>query len=367
MSDSKRPRKMCGGRSERYEERRAQRGAQRAIAPGWSDAAAAAVLAALHATCTQHNKIVSVTKHMLLSSQAARASFVRALDLSTAERAAALELVDLHAQKCAAASGEEELKARVEVFLRPLRRRRAAHPPPQDLELPTQEVGERTFHEWLSDKPEEDRLRPIARSERTVSGVDSWPLSWLAGETGVVCYERVAARVQRERGGRADAGFARGLVKTAVLPTAVANASDHYALVTRDGVERYMSVNEVARAFGVAEGGTLMHALTQTKAVTANQAVTCLGRSVHVGVARAIVRELLKRGTLAAGLRYGSAYSGIDTFAEAVEIELGSEWTYEFASESDRIPREALLEAWSARGLRAASESPPLDVRGRRS
>ena len=43
------PRRYSGGRSERYDERRAARGVTRAYAPGWSDAAAAAVSAGIRA------------------------------------------------------------------------------------------------------------------------------------------------------------------------------------------------------------------------------------------------------------------------------------------------------------------------------
>ena len=88
------------------------------------------------------------------------------------------------------------------------------------------------------------------------------------------------------------------------------------------------------------------HVLTRTNTLTVNQAVSCLGRSVHVGVARALVRELLRRGVLAKGARYGSAYSGIDTFAAAVDVELEGSWTYAFASESSKAPRKALMRAW---------------------
>ena len=100
-------------------------------------------------------------------------------------------------------------------------------------------MGDRTFHEWLSeDASSTDHLREIGRSERTVSGIGRWPMGWLQG-TGAVCYERAEGRVQRERRGRRpEAGFVRGLVKTAILPTAVANASDHYALVTSEGAAR---------------------------------------------------------------------------------------------------------------------------------
>lgn len=50
-------------------------------------------------------------------------------------------------------------------------------------------------------------------------------------------------------------------------------------------------------------------------------------------------------------MTYGSAFSGIDTFAAAVEAELGCDWAYLFASELNDRVRLALLSAWSAHGL----------------
>ena len=71
--------------------------------------------------------------------------------------------------------------------------------------------------------------------------------------------------MEQERGGRADVRFVRGLVKTRVLPTAVANASDHYVVISPGGRGlRYMSVNEYARAFGIPHESPLCYMLTAT-------------------------------------------------------------------------------------------------------
>ena len=81
-----------------------------------------------------------------------------------------------------------------------------------------------------------------------------------------------------------------------------------------------MTVQEVCRSFGVPAESPLASVLEDAKGpLTANQAVGCLGRSVHVGVARRLVATLVARGTVAKGMTYGSAYSGVDTFAAAVE------------------------------------------------
>ena len=95
-----------------------------------------------------------------------------------------------------------------------------------------------------------------------------------------------------------------------------------------------MSVQEVARGFGVPKIGPLIDEDARgghdALSLSPNQSVACLGRSVHVMSAARIVDTLLARDVLSRGLSYGSAYSGIDTFAAAAT---GGEWSYEFASE----------------------------------
>ena len=85
--------------------------------------------------------------------------------------------------------------------------------------------------------------------------------------------------------------------------------------------------------------------------MTANQAVSCLGRAVQADVARAIVAQMVAEGALRPGCKYGSSFSGVDTFAAAVEAELGGDWSYVFAGECFPPARCALLHAWSRRGL----------------
>ena len=353
MSLPEQPRKLGGGRSERYEERRGARCSRYANAPEWGDAAAAAVFKGIHGLCDSGVGITAAVQG-LLSNSAERTAFVRALPVGPFGRANADEVMDWHAERYSEAENLKEQKQKARSFLGPLRKRaHTACATPGVLELPRMECGERTFHEFLSADPERtDRLRDIRASARSLEGIKRWPLGWLVCP-GAVCYERMAARIAKERSGKADARFMRGIVKTQTLPTAVANASDHYILVTSEGEARYFSVNEVARTFGVPEAGSLYRMLTKTEALTPNQAVECLGRSVHVGVARSILRELGSRGLLPQKPRYGSAYSGIDTFAAAMEAEFGDEWTYEFASESDRIPRKGRHPARGTRGIAA--------------
>ena len=69
----KKPRALGGGRSERYESRRVARKAERAYAPSWSDAAAAAVLDQLHKESAREGKqIVEYTRTVLTSAARAK-------------------------------------------------------------------------------------------------------------------------------------------------------------------------------------------------------------------------------------------------------------------------------------------------------
>ena len=95
-----------------------------------------------------------------------------------------------------------------------------------------------------------------------------------------------------------------------------------------------MTVEETMRAFGIPAGSRAWKELRSSQCpLGAAAAVSCLGRGIHTGVARQLVKKLVADGTVAPGCIYGSAFSGLDTFASAVEAELGRDWTYEFASE----------------------------------
>jgi hypothetical protein len=255
-------------------------------------------------------------------------------------------------------------EAQMQSILKPLRDRFSSRTPVGALVVPLARHGPATFHGWLSVDPQRDRLRSIKKNNRILLGLSKWPLDWLE-EPGVVCYERAQGRVKRERpacDGSPDVEFTRGLVKFTELPTALANASDHYVVVAPGEEPRFMSVEENARAFMVPRLSSLMGVLTTPKSqgglLTDIQAVSCLGRSVHVGVARQIVLLLKARGLAYRGMRYASAFSGIDTFAAALEQEFGDNFTYLFASEKNATVRKALLAAWSGHGL----ESGQCDV-----
>ena len=305
----------------------------------------------------QKLQICKCTMQMLCSSTAMVGFVQRAKALtSVADGELLAEVIGVHSEKLARVlqeQGEQAAKAATRRMLKPLRERVAKQPMVAALKVPTAQAGPRTFHAWLAKEPAQERLRDIHRGKRILAGLRRWPTGWLK-RAAVVCFERAAGRVKQERGGKPNAAFMKGVLKRAELPTAVAQAADHYVVVAPGETPRFMTVEEVARGFGVPAAGSLM-AMLSGPTLTTVQAVSCLGRAVHVGVARQVVAMLLARGTIGPGLRYGSAYSGIDTFAAAVEAELGDQWTYAFASESGKVPRAGLLAAWEQRGLTAAA------------
>jgi len=200
-----------------------------------------------------------------------------------------------------------------------------------------------------------ERLRSIAKNERVKRVVAKWPTSKLQ-QAGVACIERAVGRLEEEHpnwDGKPTTAFMRGLVHTDTLPTAVGSAADHYVLVEKGGSVRWLSVPEQARAMEAPRGNLLMRGLTG-KSLTATQAGIALGNGIHVASARSLVRSLVRRGQLRTGMTYGSSWSGVDTFAAAVEEEMGGEWQYEFASEEKERLRDALLASWGARGLTRA-------------
>ena len=246
------------------------------------------------------------------------------------------------------------MRAVVKAFLKPLRERRAARTEPGELNVPAAAAGPKTFHAWLSAKPGKDRHRPISKSRRILDGVSKWPLGWLK-KRGAVCYERAAGRISSERGGRPDSAFMRGVVRVRELATLTGNSSDHYVILTPGKEPRFMTVEETMRAYGIPAGSRVWKELRSSSCMLgAAAAVSCLGRGIHTGVARQLVKKLVADGSIAPGCTYGSAYSGIDTFASAVEAELGTGWKYEFASEQAASTRGCLGKIWRPRGLTLA-------------
>ena len=89
--------------------------------------------------------------------------------------------------------------------------------------------------------------------KRTRRGIGAWPLGWLCreGTEGVVCFERAKGRIDKEHGGTPNEKIVKAVVKRDELLTLTANPSDHYVVLSPKAGPRFMTVQEVARAFAV--------------------------------------------------------------------------------------------------------------------
>ena len=345
------PTSVGGGRSNRYEARHAQREYVRRNAPPWGDASARGVLAALRTGAQLSGSALEMHTAWVLGDLGRTTRLISRSGMGLTDRRTASEVMEAYVCRLASVAGDGPRQTRVvRSFLKPLRERASVYAEAKPFDVDRASSGPATFHAWLSERPEEDRHREISDSQRIVRGLRRWPLGWLAAP-GVICYERANGRVNTERHGRADAEFLKGVVRVDHLPTATANSSDHYVLLAPGKAPRFLTVQEVARGFMVSHESPLMEVLVNENLLSAGEAVSCLGRAVHVGVARQIVVTLLRRGLLRDGLTYASAFSGVDTVAAAVEAEMPGNWSYVFASELNARWRSALLAAWGGRGL----------------
>ena len=265
----------------------------------------------------------------------------------------AANVLAFHARKARASKNGKVQHAAMHTCMKQLRKRVAAGEIAKPISVKAAEHGGPTnFAAWLSPAPAKERLRPIAKCKRIKGGISKWDLHWMEGPQ-VVCYERAAGRIKAERPRCRGRPFTRRLLRSTELQTAVASAGDHRVLLAPGKAPRFLSVGEEARAMDVPAASSLTGMLMGTACGTPRQAVIALGGAVHVGVGRCIVRELMQRKWLKRGARYGSAYSGIDTFAAAMEAELGAQFKYVFASEHEERLRRALVCAWGGHGLKA--------------
>ena len=248
-------------------------------------------------------------------------------------------------------------RAVTESVTRVIRRRAAECPVIKDIGIaPMGFLVHPSFRAWLEDVPE-GKVRPTPPAKQG-EGPLKYAAQWQLGRSahgGVVVFGRAGDRVRAWRGkgkDRATAApplaLAEALVHKDILPTATASRPDQYWLTEQ---ERYMSVREVARAFGIRDASPLAIALEGVASPT--NAVKWLGKSIHAGVATRLLQHLKCMGLLPGHITYGSACSGVDTFAAAVDMVWPDAWQYAHAAEIDPGPRAVLAEAWGPRGLQA--------------
>ena len=167
-----RPRKVCGGRSPRYEGRRTrERTNSRQNAAEWSDAAAQAVLSAIHTGSAAAGQVLKTYVISLLTTPGGVEQFVAGLPVTQAQRALAATILATHAARMGEATDVEMQRRRARALLKPLRDRRAQGTPMGKLEVPPTQGALGTFHKWLSPDPSKDRKRDIRKSKRIVQGI----------------------------------------------------------------------------------------------------------------------------------------------------------------------------------------------------
>ena len=204
---------------------------------------------------------------------------------------------------------------------------------------------------WRSAPDAQDRRRDSSRGAVTQAALTSWGI---AGLPGALAPQRSRRRMARECArvpGRTPQQFAPTLLHTSALPTLTANTSDQW--VWADG--RHFSVEETARACGVADGSPLHRGLRAGGGLTVRQATRALGEGVHVHVAKHVVglalQDLLPRAE-GSPFTYASAFSGLDGIAAALHEHLaGSPMHYAFAAERDDRLRGVLCHTWAGEGL----------------
>ena len=151
-----RPRSVVGGRSPRYDERRAARAPTSACAPVWSDAAAKAVMEVLQSNGSR--KTTATALNVLTDSGALNDLLGQIrVSLVTYDVALVREIVDYHAsimQDVLGTGDSSKISAKVKAFLKPLYDRRVARGGTAALAIdPAAKAGPTSFHAWLSETP----------------------------------------------------------------------------------------------------------------------------------------------------------------------------------------------------------------------
>lgn len=357
------PFQLRGGRGARHATRvgAATPSGRAPSAPRWTPAAAAAAEAVLNAEATLHNEaghilpmlMAAVSDPVLWAS--IRAAIVKRTTMMQAELA--LAILDHHLQ---AAQQEEDPAARSLIFenANRARRRRAAEGAPfPSIGIAPAPIREPvSFMSWIDKKPAHPCRTTPAASEKVgpLNYMRIWDLRRVPAATraaGVIVFGRAGDRVRKWRatdGGSADGPpplqLATALIHTDHLPTALGSRPDHYWLA---GQERWMSVLEVCRSMGLPDASPLTAALRRVPCPTT--AVEMCGNGIHAGVARRIVSHLDAAGHLPAQtrpLRYASACSGCDFFADAVRAARPDSFRYMHAAECASAPRAVLADAW---------------------
>ena len=357
-------RHLGGGQSERYAARKAARGSGKVRASEWGWVPAAAAHAALGVLLAGQPGVPQCDMIMrVLTVPSDASAMMKALVAAGSARIAARAKVvlDYHSARARAAglkAGTAKARPMALAVLRRIFDESRGVRSVGVLNVPFEPQGPSTYHDWLAKDVATETVRDIKENARILDGLSTWELE-AEDRPAVVVYERAARRIRDERPqcrGWVPGSFVRGLLHRKGLPTAVASSGDHYVLVEWDAAGRahfrFLSVEEVGRAFGLRGDSPVWAALTGGP-LNALQAVRALGNGVLQPVMRGIVRELVAAGLIVPGGSYGGAFVGIDTVAASVLAEVGA-LSYIFGSQSNvhnGSVRAGLLKAWGPYGL----------------
>ena len=346
-----------GGRGESFKGVRATPSGRAAPAPRISPPAAAAALRALKKLAAEVNMAWCPMLRQAATEDALWTRVMRAVEKegTIAQRDVALAVLR-HFRGRMILTNESKHPAITESLSRVIRRRAAECPEIKDIGIaPMGFLVHPSFRAWLEDEPA-GKLRPTPEPA-SGEGPEKYWAQWQLGRCahdGVVLFGRAGDRVRLWRSKRGDRAqeapplaLAEALVHRDILPTATASRPDQYWLTAQ---RRYMSVREVARSFGIRDSSPLAAALERVPSPT--NAIKWLGKAIHAGVATRLLQHLRSLDILPGHITYGSACSGIDTFAAAVDVVWPGAWEYRHAAEIDAGPRGVLAEAWGLRGLK---------------
>ena len=146
------PRRVGGGRSDRHDARNVSQGRSCTYAPEWSDAAALAVLTALHSCARAAGTGIVAQVKRVLGDDAEVERLAKGLKLSEHDRSTVRAIMRFHAVKLGEQQAEGWQTKKARAFLKPLRERRATHVQPEELDVEFASEGPVSFQRLLSSR-----------------------------------------------------------------------------------------------------------------------------------------------------------------------------------------------------------------------
>ena len=355
--------KFRGGHSKKHVAHETTATGRTSNAPRWTPSAAAAAVRSIKAQALKTGQDDwSVFTYDCIEKASAWAKLTKTLrkDLTAIQAGVALPIFEQQRLKILAAPVAKRPGLVANSFLRCMRKRAKECPRVESLGIPAWSgPTKKSFLEVIEGAAAFPvrKTPPLSSGEGPLQYSLQWDLDRVA-TPGVVVFARAGDRVRdwRKTAGanaQVELKLAQSLVHTDILPTATANKQDQWWLT---GPRRYMSVPEACRCMGIRDTSPLARTLALEK--HPSNAIQWLGRAVHASVALLILELLEAEGLLPIRLRYGSACSGIDTMAEAVDVmRPGGLWGYVHAAELRPELRNVLQKAWAMPQSRLLSDA----------